>query len=219
MKIESGTPQVKDLIPMYETREANPNKLDEERYAGLKALMAANGCLQPILVHWKAKGTLVIVDGHHRYWIAKELGWKSIDAIYIKDVDDAKVRAFSLAMNRARGDLDLTLSADVMRDIMIESGWDVTQLSQNTAFTEKEVEGLINAAKTFEDADLSDVGAGVGDEGAEAPVDKPFVLEVAFSNKEDLKLVRRKLKKAAGKGGDLGRGLLNVLGEDDHGSQ
>lgn len=203
---------LKSLHPTYKDRESNPNKLDEDRYAGLKALMAEKGCLQPLLIRLVGK-QYWIIDGHNRYWVALELGWDEILCI-VFECDDAEAGALSLAMNRLRGDLDMTLSAEVMRDVLIESGWDSAKLALNTGFSEKEVEALLNQAKTYGEADLGEVGAGTPGDDEPAPVDKPFVLEVSFASKDELRLVRRKLRKAAGKGGDLGRGLLTVLGEE-----
>lgn len=202
--------KLKDLTPMYASREVDPNKLDDERLAGLKALMQLRGALQPLLVNKMPKGYLII-DGHHRFWMAQELGWSELICVVIS-VPETEARALSLAMNRLRGELDMTLSAEVIRDVLIESGWDTSNLSINTGFTVEEVEALVNQAKTFEETELGDVGTDVPPD--EAPRDKPFILEVSFATKDQLRLVRRKLKKAAGKSRDLGIGLLQVLGEE-----
>ncbi len=205
-----------DLEPTYASREVNPNKMSDERFAGLRALMESEGCLQPLLVYptkvgksperWMWK----IVDGHHRYWNAIALQFADIDCVVLDS--EEKAAALSLAMNRLRGELDLTLSAEIMKDIFIESGWSAEQMSLNTGFTKEEVESLLESAKTI-DADLGDMGS-VAPPEDDAPPDKPFILEIAFTSKEDMRLVKRKLRKAAGKGGDLATGLLNVLGED-----
>lgn len=201
------------LVPTFASREVNPNKLEDARYAGLKALMAVEGCLQPILVFELPNKKFKIVDGHHRFWIVQELGVKSISCI-IADVED-KAQALALAMNRLRGELDLTLSAEIMREVFVETGWSGAQLALNTGFTEQEVAGLLESAKTYGDVDLTEMGAGAPPEDNMAPPDRPFVLEISFTNKDDMRLARKKLKKAAGKGGDLGTGLLHVLGESE----
>lgn len=210
-----STKEVKlaQLTPMFASREENPNKLSDERFAGLEALMGLEGGLQPILVFRTTRG-YTIVDGHHRFWIAQKLGWETMECT-IADVEE-KARGLALAMNHLRGELDLSLSAEMLRDLFVDTGWSAEVLAVNTGFTAQEVKGLLESAKTYGEDELGEVGAGTAQPDDDAsPPDKPFVLEISFSNKDDMRLVRRKLRKAAGASKDLSVGLLHVLGESE----
>jgi hypothetical protein len=195
------------IIPKY-TPEQNPNKMTEERYRALVAIINEHGWNQPALVRTKGK-SYELIDGHHRLLAATELNLSTMPCIVI-DVGDAIATGLSIGMNNIRGAVNLTIVSDLikqMEDLM--EAEDVAVLS---GFTLAEVEALV--ASTPEKQDLADMMS-VSEPMDQEKVDKPFVLEVSFANRELYRSVRRKLKKAAGKGGDLSRGLLNVMGIDE----
>lgn len=206
--------KVSDLVPTYATPEENPNKMEPERFTLLHASIAAKGAVQTILVTPIDGGKYRIVDGHHRYWAAKLAALFELPAIvHVFTGGEAEERAARIAMNRLRGDLDLTQCAELLKEIVMDTGWSTDEMSQMTGFTDDEVESLLAKAKTsLEDLQGADVGKMPDDTAA--PADKPFVLEIAFSNREDYKLCRKKLRKAAGPSKDLAQGLLAVLGEE-----
>lgn len=199
--------ELDDLVPTFESKEVNPNKMEPERYELLVAGMKAHGFLQPILVE-KVGEQYLIRDGHHRWWAAREAGLTHVLAV-VAELGD-KAMGIALAMNRLRGDLDLSATAELIKELVIETDWTTAQMSVNTGFTQGEIESLLErtAASVPNLGDLPSTDP-------DAPVEKPFVLEVSFLDKSTYTLVKRKLKKAAGKGNDLSVGLLNVLGELD----
>ena len=209
--MKTKTIKLDALTPRYANRDENPNKMEPERYSGLVELVRQLGSLSGILVEDLGDGTFRIIDGHHRYWAAQEVGLKELECFVLKP--DAKNEALAIAMNRLRGDLDLTQVAEAMKDIVVETGWDAPTIGVLTGFSADEVESLIDRAKTTLQDSLDDVGLGAPPEPEDTAPDKPFMLEIAFASKEDYQLCRKKLRKAAGKTKDLATGLLNVLGE------
>lgn len=198
--------KIDSLIPTYD-RESNPNKMDPERYTLLVMNIKENGFLQPILVV-KSGDKYRIVDGHHRWWGAQDAG---LTEVLVVEADlKNKETAVGLAMNVLRGEQDLTLVSEMMKDMLIENGWEVDFLSITTGYTTDEINSLIATVPALSENILE--GGGSAQDESEAP-HKPFILEIAFAGKEEFQLVKRKLKKAAGKGNDLSVGLMNVLGE------
>lgn len=207
------------IRPRYQTPEDNPNKMEPERFDGLVALMREKGCLQPILVRLDgfdgSDPLYEITDGHHRFAAAQLLDWPGIQCFIIRDGEEVSA-ALSLAMNRLRGDLDLSRAADIVRGIKIETGWTDEQAALLTGFTPPEIAELVRDAQPIAE-DLLEQAAGAIASGSEpdASSDKPFVLEIRFTDKASYQLARRKLRKAGGPEKDLAAGLLAVLGETE----
>lgn len=197
-----------DLVPMYASEEVNPNKMAPEKFELLVRNIEVNGFLEPIVVRAEKGGKYTILGGHHRYEAAKRIGLPKLLAVVV-DLGDKELGA-TLALNHLHGELDLSAVGDVFREIMIDTGWDPAVLSDVTGFSSEDIAAMLDKTGTFTDGALGDMPAAeVGD----APPAKPFVLEITFSTKEEYMMVKKKLRKAAGKGADLSVGLLNVLGE------
>lgn len=206
------------LVPLAEIRPTpdaeNPNKMDAHEYAALRDLIKAGKFNQPLLLAPRADDTYryTCVDGEHRRRALAELGYAEAPAV-VRLMDDDEVRALRVGMNRARGRLDLTVARGVVTDLAAE-GWAPAVIGALTAFGVEELADLA-APSGPTAAEMLAEAAGASTPEAPATAAKPFVLEVAFADKKRYQLVRRKLKKAAGKTGDLGLGLLRVLGEEE----
>lgn len=210
---------VTNLVPRY-TRETDPNKMSDSEFAALKALMKTDGSLETILITLKqgTKDTYLIINGHHRYWAAQDIEMKKLPAMLIS-ANKAKAILLGIGMNRIRGDLDLSLAGSEIQEVM-EASSKITmeQIAINTGLSVEEIEALTQQAGEGADDLLEELGddmKGGTDDDDENVNLKPFVLEIQFPDRDTYKLARRKLKRAAGKGGDLARGLLTLLGEDD----
>jgi ParB/RepB/Spo0J family partition protein len=202
------TVKVDCIEPTYLDRESNPNKMEPERYDLLVKAMKRYGCLQPILVEPGSKvGFFKIIDGHHRFWASIDAGLKEILIVNAEDLGDKSI-GIALAMNRLRGDLDLTRVADELKSIAIDTDWSMEIISVTTGFTQGEIESLLERTKLA----IDERPESSPEPTPEANVN-PFVLEISFPDKTAYVLCKKKLKKAAGKGKELYVGLLNVMGE------
>lgn len=199
--------KVSDLCPRYDTREANPNKMDEEKYALLKRSMIEEGFLQPILVRHDGE-QYVIEDGHHRWWAAKEIGLESISVI-VKSMPDARARLLGIGMNRLRGDVDLSAAADIIRDVQAMLDLPMPEVSMLTGFSDEELRLLLQAEVQPEDL-IEDAASDVT---GDATSGQEFVLEIKFFDRDQYKNTKRKLRKL-GKG-DLAIGVLRALGDEE----
>jgi ParB-like chromosome segregation protein Spo0J len=199
-----------DIDPTYATQEENPNKMEPERFDLLVKAMELHGDVQPVLSA-RVGDRYQLIDGHHRVWAALKLGLSAIESTVIENATEAEIAALSIAMNRLRGDLDLRASSDIIKDIIESTGWEIGQVSIATGFTADEITALLgDTAMDAEDMlrDSADMGE------AEAKPEKPYVLELAFADRETFKLVKRRLRKASGETKDLAQGLLHLIGEE-----
>jgi ParB/RepB/Spo0J family partition protein len=208
--------------------DTNPNVMDGAHYKALVAGIKAEGFLQPILVREipdEEQGTAPpadapeyeIVDGHHRVRAAEEAGMLVVPAVIAAPgMSLAAARLQAIGMNKRRGELDLTEVGRAFADLHGE-GWSVESLAL-TGFSENEVGDLLRSVSQDVDKALAkDISVPAGsfdDDDAQEPTAKPFLLEILFTDRDEFKAAKRGLKRAAGKGKDLARGLLVLLGED-----
>lgn len=210
--------QIEHLIRTPEDK--NPNKMSPEAFAMLVEAMRVSDAkreggrsmLQPILVAHHDDVSYDIVDGDHRVGAAIQLGWKDIRAV-VKDMSPDQVIAYRLGMNRNRGTVDLGIASAIVTELKFE-GWSAADMVI-TGFSADEIVDLVDVKVDGGNVrDLMGDAAGTDVEDTVAPNAKPFSLEIVFATREQYTLARRKLRKAAGKGGDLAQGLMTVLGEE-----
>jgi ParB family chromosome partitioning protein len=91
---------VGDIRPnRYQPRRA----FDAAELKELKASMAANGLLQPVVVRAAGNG-YELVAGERRWRAAKDLGWKTLPGV-VKDVDERTMLTLALVENLQRSSL------------------------------------------------------------------------------------------------------------------
>jgi len=216
---EMITVSMDDIVPTF-TKDTNPNRMSDQEFGSLVLFMKEEGAIQTVLVtRSKKKGKYDLIDGHHRFWAAQQIGRKSLPAI-VSEASINKAKAIGIGLNRIRGELDLSVSGDVMISIMEATKWTSDQLSLLTGFSSDEIEALTERAIHDSDEVLEEVSLNPVDDDDPAETNtKPYVLEITFADKATYQLCRKKLRKAAGPGRDLAKGLLTVLGEDADGQE
>jgi hypothetical protein len=202
--------------------KVNPNHMDPEEYADLKAgIRAGRDMPQPLLVAFDTTdGLYEIVDGEHRWSAVGELIAEGVLAptvtlpCVLRDQWSAEERAaWRLGLNKNRGAIRLKIARDVVRDLS-DNGADPRLL---TIAGYKADELLLDHAHLTDAAlDVGKAGkdSAAGDEIPAGAAAKPFVLEVPFRTREELVRARRALLKASGPAKDLSTGLFAVLGDD-----
>lgn len=123
----------------------NPNRQSEFEFELLIKSMSEDGFTQPIVtrplftdemacnalglpvgtnhkeIDWMTAATklnsgFMVVDGEHRWKAAAKLGYPEVPCV-VTYMTDAQMRIATLRHNRARGTEDITLTADVLRDL------------------------------------------------------------------------------------------------------
>ena len=187
----------------------NPNVMEPERYAALVEAIRRFGFLQPVLVrpHPDDARRFIACDGHHRVRAAMEVGLASIPVVVAGNITQEEADALQIAMNRLRGELDLSATATIL-DSLRAAGWGASDLGV-LGFSLEEVSDLL--ASLDSDPDILP-------ESIESPDDPAtpagFVMEIEFDSAEQMRVVKRALRRAAGKGRPLSHGLLKLLAEE-----
>lgn len=100
-------------IETIRPNDYNANFQNDHEFNLLIASISEDGFSQPIVA---LRDSNVIVDGEHRWHAAKHLGMEEIPVVYT-DMTVEQARIATLRHNRARGNEDLQLAAEVLRDL------------------------------------------------------------------------------------------------------
>ena len=99
-------------IDSIQPNEYNPNRQDEHTMELLLRSIEDNGFTQPVIINMDN----VIVDGEHRWRAAQALGMAEIPIVKV-DMSDQQMRIATISHNTARGNHDIELEVQVLRDL------------------------------------------------------------------------------------------------------
>lgn len=105
----------------------NPNRMTAETRESLKHGLETDGWLasQALLV-WATDETgaskMLVIDGEHRWTLARELGFKKGPAVLLSNISEAKAKSLTVAMNHRRGQSEEGKLRDLLASIQPEFG-------------------------------------------------------------------------------------------------
>lgn len=198
------------VVPLSELRDAerNPNVMDQQKFDLLKQVIARAGFTQPICVRAFDSSQWEIIDGHHRVQAARELGMTQVPAVTVV-CSEAEGEVLRAAMNRLRGEVDLNVMANIVRDLH-DGGWRLEDMVL-TGFSMDEVNDLLSASAASTADVILDQPVDTSSGDPEEEPSPRFLLEVEFLSRADMAKAKRQLRKI-GKG-DLAAGVMALLGE------
>ena len=150
----------------------NPNRMTPETWASLRYGMEHDGWLasQPLLV-WGSDESgpkMVIIDGEHRWRMARELGMTHGPMVLLHGVSEAKAKSLTVAMNQRRGAFEHDGLEALLRsiendipDLALATGLGDEELAKLLAETEASSLGLQPSDKAGP-LPQTEVGAGAG---------------------------------------------------------
>jgi ParB-like nuclease domain len=98
----------------------NPNRMSAEVLEKVRTNILRTGMMPPVILRPDKKGVLKppfhMIDGEHRYIIAKEAEWPEVDAS-IWDVTERESMVALAALNRLHGEDDLKRRADLVQEL------------------------------------------------------------------------------------------------------
>ena len=85
--------------------EYNPRQLTKDQYQGLKDSITRFGLVDPVIVNKHKDRKNIIVGGHQRVKVAKDLGFKDVPCVEVSLTLD-KERELNIRLNRNTGEWD-----------------------------------------------------------------------------------------------------------------
>lgn len=108
--------------------EYNPRELSKKQHQELTESITKFGLVDPIIINTNSSRKNIIVGGHQRYEICKQLGMKTVPCVEI-DMSEEKEKELNIRLNKNHGQWDFEILAN---------NFDVDNLI-DWGFTEKEI--------------------------------------------------------------------------------
>ncbi|MFA6474720.1 MAG: DNA modification methylase [Patescibacteria group bacterium] len=107
----------------------NPRRWDEAAKTHLKDSIQRFGLVDPIIVNNNPDRHNIVIGGHFRLHIAKELGYVEVPVIYLNIAEVAKEKELNLRLNRNVGSWNFELLKEFDLNLLLDVGFDDADLS------------------------------------------------------------------------------------------
>lgn len=116
-------------IDELKPNEYNPRKWTNKMIESLKESVKRFGIVDPIIVNSYEERKNVVIGGHFRLEIAKQLGYKKVPVIYVYIDDLEKEKELCLRLNKNLGEWDWEKLTNFELDFLKDVGFDVNELT------------------------------------------------------------------------------------------
>jgi len=116
-------------VDSLKTAAYNPRKWDDEKKAKLRESIERFGLVDPLIVNAASARKNILIGGHFRLKVAKELGLKTVPVVYLDIPDLEKERELNLRLNKNTGEWDLELLKEFDLGVLLDVGFDDGDLS------------------------------------------------------------------------------------------
>lgn len=117
-------------IDSIKPAEYNPRKSNDKQNIDLKTSIERFGIKDPIIVNINPERKNIIIGGHFRQRVAKQLGYTEVPVVYVDIADINKEKELNLRLNRNLGDFDLALLSEFTEDMLKDVGFDSAELDK-----------------------------------------------------------------------------------------
>ena len=122
--------------------EKNPRKWNDEQKKSLTESIKRFGNIDPIIVNSHPDRKNVVVGGHFRFEVCKELGYKNMPVVFV-NLTSEKESELNLRLNKNQGEFDLDLLAEFDESLLADIG-----------FSSEEIDDIFPAEINEEQFDL-----------------------------------------------------------------
>jgi hypothetical protein len=112
--------KVDELLPS----EYNPRKMTAKEKKYLKDSLVRFGIVDPIIVNNNENRKNIIIGGHQRFYIWKEMGNTEIPVVFVNISDIEKERELNLRLNKNSAEWDLDKLVNFTEEELIQVGFD-----------------------------------------------------------------------------------------------
>lgn len=102
--------------------EYNPRRMSDKQENDLKKSIEKFGIVDPIIVNKNENRKNIVIGGHQRIKIAKQLEIKELPVVYV-DLDEEKEKELNLRLNKNLGEWDFDLLAGFGKEMLLDSGF------------------------------------------------------------------------------------------------
>jgi len=128
MKNKNSLKIIEVQIKELRSSEYNARKHNEEQAEQLKKSIERFKVVEPIICNSSPKRKNVIIGGHFRVEVAKELGMTTMPVIYVDIPDLQKEKELNLRLNKNVGEFDINLLAEYDETFLTDIGFNSEEL-------------------------------------------------------------------------------------------
>ncbi|SRR5258708_147020 len=114
----------------------NPRKWDKEAEKQLTESITRFGLVDPIIVNNAPERANIVIGGHFRLKVAKQLGYMEVPVVYIIIPDLTREKELNLRLNRNTGEWDFNLLAEFDSSLLTDVGFSSEELDNIFGFDE-----------------------------------------------------------------------------------
>lgn len=141
--------------------EYNPRKHDQEMANQLKESIRRFGVVDPLLVNNAPGRQNIVIGGHFRLEVLKELGYTEVPVVYVTIPELEKEKELNLRLNKNQGEFDFDLLAQYDESFLADVGFGSEELDQ--IFEDEKTEEIFNLEKELEKLNITEVTVQKGD--------------------------------------------------------
>lgn len=123
--------------------EYNPKKFSDETMVALRESITRFGYVDPLIANSTPERKNVLIGGHARLKIAKELGHETVPVVYVNIPDLERERELNIRLHKNQGELDFSLLASFDESFL-----------EGIGFSSEELDSILNMETTPEHFDL-----------------------------------------------------------------
>lgn len=157
-KLEIITVQIEDMNPA----PYNPRKWSDEAIATLTASIKSYGLVDPILLNSAPDRRNIVIGGHFRLKVAKDLGYTEMPAVYVDIPDIEQEKKLNLLLNKAQGDWNWEMLTKFDASMLSDVGFSSEELDQIFDLEIDEPE-LFDLEKELKKLDITKITTKKGD--------------------------------------------------------
>ena len=121
-----------EYVPISDFHKSsyNPRKWNNSSTAQLRESIKRCGLVDPIIVNSASNRKNIIIGGHFRWVVAKEMGIRQVPVVYLNVPDIKKEKELNLRLNKNTGEFDFNLLADFGEDFLADIGFSSEELDE-----------------------------------------------------------------------------------------
>ncbi|MEN9921641.1 MAG: hypothetical protein RLZZ517_619 [Candidatus Parcubacteria bacterium] len=119
-------------VPITDIKENtyNPKKFSKEALDGIKQSIQTFGFVDSLVVNGAPERQGILIGGHARLRIAKELGFETVPVVFVNIPDIKLEQELNLRLHKNQGEFDLELLAQFDESLLNSIGFDSQELDE-----------------------------------------------------------------------------------------
>ncbi len=139
----------------------NPRKWNQSQINALKQSITNFGLVDPILCNSATTRENIVIGGHFRLHVAKELGFKEMPVVYTDIPNIEREKELNIRLNKNQGEFDFELLSLFDESFLSELGFSSEEL--DTVFAEEVIEEQFDLEKALKKLDINKISVQKGD--------------------------------------------------------